>query len=102
MPFLQRPASRYIVLSLVGLGLVGAASVTSASKNVYNNLRTYNQILANVYDKYVDEVDSTADEAKSYAITAGAVAALVIMIVFFLIGRSRGRRSRAVVEIVRI
>ena len=58
MPFLKRPASRYIVLSLVGLGLIGGASVTSASKNVYNNLRTYNQILANVYDKYVEEVDS--------------------------------------------
>jgi carboxyl-terminal processing protease len=58
MSFLKKPASRYIVLSIVGLGLVGGASVTSASKNVYNNLRTYNQILANVYDKYVDEVDS--------------------------------------------
>jgi carboxyl-terminal processing protease len=58
MPSLKRPASRYIVLCLVGLGLVGGASVTSASKNVYNNLRTYNQILANVYDKYVEEVDS--------------------------------------------
>lgn len=48
------------------------------------------------------EVDSTTDEAKSYAITAGAIGALVIMIAFFLIGRSRGKRSRAVVEIVRI
>jgi len=58
MPFPKRPASRYIVLAVLGLGLIGGASVTSASKNVYNNLRTYNQILANVYDKYVDEVDS--------------------------------------------
>ena len=48
------------------------------------------------------EVDSTTDEAKSYAITAGAVAALVLVLAFFLIGRSRGKRSRAVVEIVRI
>lgn len=48
------------------------------------------------------EVDSTTDDAKSYAITAGAVAALVLMLTFFLIGRSRGKRSRAVVEIVRI
>ncbi len=48
------------------------------------------------------EVDSTTDEAKSYAITAGAVAALVLVLAFFLIGRSRGKRSRAVVEIVRL
>lgn len=48
------------------------------------------------------EVDSTTDEAKSYTITAGAVAALVLVLAFFLIGRSRGKRSRAVVEIVRL
>lgn len=48
------------------------------------------------------EVDSTTDEAKSYAITAGAVVALVLVLAFFLIGRSRGKRSRAVVEIVRL
>jgi len=58
MSFLKRPANRFIALSIVGLGLVGGASTGSASKNVYNNLRTYNQILANVYDKYVEEVDS--------------------------------------------
>ncbi|MGH2571107.1 MAG: S41 family peptidase [bacterium] len=59
MRFPRRPASRYLVLSVVGLGLIGGASVTSASKNnVYENLRTYNTILANVYDKYVEEVDS--------------------------------------------
>jgi hypothetical protein len=48
------------------------------------------------------EVDSTTDEAKSYAITAGAVAALILVLAFFLLGRNRGKRSRAVVEIVRI
>jgi carboxyl-terminal processing protease len=58
MRFPRRPASRYLVLCVVGLGLIGGASVTTPSKNVYNNLRTYNTILANVYDKYVEEVDS--------------------------------------------
>ena len=58
MPALKKPATRYVILSLVGLILIGGASVTSASKNVYRDLRTYNQILANVYDKYVEEMDS--------------------------------------------
>jgi carboxyl-terminal processing protease len=58
MRFPRRPASRYLVLSVVGLGLIGGASVTSSSKNVYKDLRTYNTILANVYDQYVEEVDS--------------------------------------------
>ncbi len=48
------------------------------------------------------DIDSTTDEAKSYAVTAGAVGALVLVLAFFLLGRSRGKRSRAVVEIVRI
>mgnify|MGYP001813236100 CR=1 FL=1 len=48
------------------------------------------------------DVDTTTDEAKSYAITAGAAVGLLLVILFFLIGRSRGRKSRAVVEIIRI
>ncbi len=48
------------------------------------------------------EVDNTTDEAKSYAVTAGSVIALLLVIAFFLVGRNRGRRSRAVVEIRRI
>lgn len=58
MAFLNRPARRYLVLSLVGLFLVGGASATSSSKNVYSDIRTYSNIFGNVYDKYVDEVDS--------------------------------------------
>ena len=55
---LKKPAARYFLLALVGLVLVGGASATTNSKNVYNNIKTYNRILANVYDKYVDDVDS--------------------------------------------
>jgi hypothetical protein len=47
-------------------------------------------------------VDDTTDEAKSYAISAGAAIGLILVLAFFLLGRSRGKRSRAVVEIVRI
>jgi hypothetical protein len=48
------------------------------------------------------EVDTTTGEVKSYAITVGAVVGLMLVIAFFLMGRSRGKRSRAVVEITRI
>ena len=58
MAFPKKPAVRYLVLAAIGLSLIGVANVTSASKNVYNDIKTYNRILANVYDKYVDEVDS--------------------------------------------
>lgn len=53
-----KPAGRYVLLAIAGLLLVGGASATSSSKNVYNDIKTYNRVLANVYDKYVDEKDS--------------------------------------------
>ncbi len=53
-----KPAARYLLLAIAGLLLVGGASATSSSKNVYNDIKTYNRVLANVYDKYVDEKDS--------------------------------------------
>lgn len=58
MPIRKRPA-RTILLALAGLALIGGAASTSASKGtVYDNIKTYNKILANVYDKYVEDVDS--------------------------------------------
>jgi carboxyl-terminal processing protease len=58
MAMRMKPASRYAILAFAGLLLIGVASATSASRNVYNNIKTYSNILANVYDKYVEEVDS--------------------------------------------
>ncbi|NNE44375.1 MAG: peptidase S41, partial [Gemmatimonadetes bacterium] len=59
MPKPNRPAGRILVPALAGLALVIGATATSASKgNVYNNIKTYNRILANVYEKYVEDVDS--------------------------------------------
>ncbi|HMB69754.1 MAG TPA: S41 family peptidase [bacterium] len=58
MPSPKRPF-RHILLALAGLALIGGATATSASKGtVYDNIKTYNKILANVYDKYVEDVDS--------------------------------------------
>lgn len=53
-----KPAARYALLAIAGLLLVGGASATSSTKNVYKDITTYNRVLANVYDKYVDEKDS--------------------------------------------
>jgi carboxyl-terminal processing protease len=59
MPSPKRPALRNFLLALAGLALIGGATATSASKGtVYDNIKTYNKILANVYDKYVEDVDS--------------------------------------------
>ena len=58
MAMRMKPASRDAILAFAGLLLIGVASATSASRNVYNNIKTYSNILANVYDKYVEEVDS--------------------------------------------
>ncbi len=48
------------------------------------------------------EVDNTATEAKSYALTAGIVAAVVLIGGAYLLGRRRGRRKSTVVEIRRV
>ncbi len=48
------------------------------------------------------EVDNTATEAKSYALTAGIVAAVVLVGGAYLLGRRRGRRKSTVVEIRRV
>ena len=58
MAQIRKPAGRYLLLAIAGVLLVGGASATSPSKNVYDNIKTYNRVLANVYDKYVDELDS--------------------------------------------
>ncbi len=48
------------------------------------------------------EVDTTAEGAKSYALTAGLVAAVVVVGFVYLLGRRRGRRRTTVVEIRRV
>jgi hypothetical protein len=48
------------------------------------------------------EVDTATSEAKSYALTAGIVAAVVLIGGAYLLGRRRGRRKSTVVEIRRV
>jgi hypothetical protein len=48
------------------------------------------------------EVDTTADAAKSTALTVGAVVATAVVLGVFLLGRRRGRKRTTVVEIRRV
>lgn len=47
------------------------------------------------------DVDDKADEAKSTAVTIGAVVAAAVVIGVFLFGRSRGQKKTTVVEVRR-
>ncbi len=49
-----------------------------------------------------DDVDETAETAKSYALAAGAAVVVVVFAVAFLAGRRRGTKKSTVVEIRRI
>ena len=49
-----------------------------------------------------DDVDETAESAKSYAAAAAVAVGLLIFAVAFAAGKKRGRRKSTVVEIRRI
>ena len=48
------------------------------------------------------EVDTAGDNAKQYAIVAGAVVAVALVGIAFALGKRRGKRKRTVVEIRRV
>ena len=48
------------------------------------------------------DVGSTAESARGYLLPAGVLAALLLVVVVFLLGRRRGRMSRTVVEVRRV
>lgn len=48
------------------------------------------------------DVDTMAEDARSYALTAGAVAVVVLVLIGFLLGRRRGKRHASVIEIRRV
>jgi hypothetical protein len=47
------------------------------------------------------EVDVVSEDVRSYAATVGAVVAAGVVVAVFWLGRTRGRRTRTVVEIRR-
>lgn len=48
------------------------------------------------------EVETTKESAQSYLVVAGAVAAVAIVAVVFLMGKRRGSKKRTFVEVRRI
>ncbi len=54
----RKPAVQFLLVAALGLLLVGGESATAPTSNVYNNIKIYNRVLANVFDKYVEKVDS--------------------------------------------
>ena len=48
------------------------------------------------------DIESTAGEAKSYAIVVGAVVAVAVVGVAYFLGRRKGKRRSTVVEVRRI
>lgn len=47
------------------------------------------------------DVDDKADEARTTALTIGAVVAVAVVLGVFLFGRSRGRKKTTIVEVRR-
>jgi hypothetical protein len=47
------------------------------------------------------EVDTTVDDVRSYAATAGAIVVVLHVVLAFLLGRRRGKKTQTVVEIRR-
>lgn len=47
------------------------------------------------------EVDTFTEDARSYALTVGAAAVVGLVVVAFWLGRRKGRRHAAVIEIRR-
>lgn len=53
-------------------------------------------------DEIKTEVESTTDDAKSYAATAGAGVGAAVAFGAYLLGRRKGKKSKSIVEIRRI
>lgn len=54
------------------------------------------------FREIADDVDMAAEDARSYAVTAGAVVIVVIAVAAFWLGRRRGRKGATVVEVRRV
>jgi hypothetical protein len=48
------------------------------------------------------DVDSIGDNAKQYALVAGAVVAVAVVAIAFSLGKRKGKKKRTVVEVRRV
>lgn len=58
--------------------------------------------LENRFRAIQDDVTKQVDDAKQPLIAAGAALGLVLLVVFYLLGRRSGRRKNTVVQIRRV
>lgn len=58
--------------------------------------------LRNKLASFQDQVQGKVDDQKSTIVTAVAGAGLVLMVVFFLLGKRAGRKKTTIVEIRRV
>ncbi|MGQ0616738.1 MAG: hypothetical protein ACT4PW_07060 [Acidimicrobiia bacterium] len=64
--------------------------------------RVTRQDLEDKFRELRGEVDTVKESARSYALVAGAIAAAVVIVVVFGLGKRRGKKRSTVVEIRRI
>jgi hypothetical protein len=57
--------------------------------------------IENKFRELQGEVETATDDVRSYAATVGAVLAVIALLLAFLLGRNRAKRTRTVVEIRR-
>ena len=48
------------------------------------------------------DIDSVGDSAKQYAVLAGAVVAVAVVALVFTLGKRKGKKKRAIVEVRRV
>lgn len=60
------------------------------------------QDLQNKLQAFQDGIQGKVDEKRSTLVTAGASAGLVLLLIFFLLGKRSGKRKTTIVEIKRV
>ncbi len=60
------------------------------------------QDLQNKLQAFQDGIQGKVDEKRSTLVTAGAGAGLVLLLIFFLLGKRSGKRKTTIVEIKRV
>ena len=58
--------------------------------------------IENKFRELQGEVETVGEDARSWAATAGAVLAVLVILLAFFLGLRRGKRTRTVVEIRRL
>lgn len=60
------------------------------------------QDLQNKLQAFQDGIQGKVDEKRNTLVTAGATAGLLLLLIFFLLGKRSGKRKTTIVEIKRV